>query len=231
MRISSVAFETEDLLRAESFYGSVLGLPTTRLDGMLTIRAGSSLLTLHEGPLGPSAQHLAFTIPRLMFESAKDWITDRVPLLSDADGRDEFETSPHWNAHSLYFLDPDGNILEFIIRRDIPDNRTEAFRPGHVQCISEVGIAVEDVPEVAARAESTFGIEAYGNGAPSFQPVGDVEGLLIFVTPGRHWFPTSEPSRTRRLTVHINSKTAGSLEPSPGITIHSKVAANEAPHR
>ncbi|MCH6472070.1 hypothetical protein [Sinomonas terrae] len=78
MRICSVEFETEYLLRAEAFYGSVLGLPTVRQDGTLTVRAGSSLLTLHEGPAGPGAQHLAFTIPRLMFESAKEWISQRV---------------------------------------------------------------------------------------------------------------------------------------------------------
>ena len=106
MRIVSVAFETEDAIRAESFYGSTLGFPTTREDGTLTIRAGSSHLTLHEAPTGPGKQHLAFTIPRLMFESAKEWIAERVPLLRDADGRDEFETSPHWNARSLYFSDP-----------------------------------------------------------------------------------------------------------------------------
>lgn len=224
MRIVSVAFETEDLLRAESFYGSILGLPTIREDDTLTIRAGSSTLTLREAPTGPGKQHLAFTIPRLMFDSAKKWITDRVPLLRDRDGRDEFEATPHWNARSVYFLDPDDNILEFIIRRDIPDDRTGTFRSEHIQCISEVGIAAGDVPGLAARAESVFGIDPYGNGGPTFQPVGSVEGLLIFVNAGRHWFPTTMPSGIRSLAVHIDSRTTGALEPGPGITIRSNVA-------
>ena len=224
MRIVSVAFETEDVIRAESFYGSTLGFPTTREDGTLTIRAGSSHLTLHEAPTGPGKQHLAFTIPRLMFESAKEWIAERVPLLRDADGRDEFETSPHWNARSLYFSDPEGNILEFIIRRDIPDDRTEPFRAEHVQCISEVGISVGHVPDVAARAESVFGLNVYGSGSPTFQPVGDVEGLLIFVSLGRPWFPTRAANSDRRLVVTIDSKATGSLQPGPGITIHSPAA-------
>ncbi|MDQ4503883.1 hypothetical protein [Sinomonas sp. ASV322] len=224
MRIISVDFETEDVLRAESFYGSVLRLHTTRRGRSLTVRAGSSRLALHEGSIGPGRQHLAFTVPRLMFDSAKEWIADRVPLLRDAEGRDEFETSPHWNARSLYFLDPDGNILEFIIRRDIPDERIGPFRPEHVQCISEVGIAVEDVPRAAARVGSVFGIDAYGNGAPTFQPVGNVEGLLIFVTSGRHWFPTTTPSGARGLTVHVDSRATGALELSAGVTIRSNAA-------
>jgi catechol 2,3-dioxygenase-like lactoylglutathione lyase family enzyme len=226
VRIVSVAFETEDLLRAEEFYGGVLGLPTHREDGTLAVRAGSSLLLLRRGPTGgptgPGRQHLAFTVPRLMFDAAKRWIAPRAELLRDADGRDDFETAPHWNAHSLYFPDPDGNILEFIIRRDIPDDRTGPFGPGHIQCISEVGIASDAVPTLAGRLESEFGVRPYGDGVPTFQPVGDVEGLLILVAPGRPWFPTSVPSGSQSLTVDIAGRPAGSLEASPGIVIRSK---------
>ncbi|AMM34523.1 hypothetical protein SA2016_3867 [Sinomonas atrocyanea] len=223
MRITSVAFDTDDLGRAESFYGSVLGLPTRYGDGALTVQAGASRLVLREGDPGPGRQHLAFTIPRLMFDTAKRWISERVPLLRDSEGRDDFETSPHWNAHSLYFEDADGNILEFIIRRDIADDRTGPFRPEHVLAISEVGVPVGDVPAVAARAEAAFGIEAYGTGTSDFRPIGNVEGLLILVAPGRHWFPTTVPSGSTSLSVHIVGKAAGSLEPAHGITIHSDI--------
>ncbi|MCH6472069.1 hypothetical protein [Sinomonas terrae] len=91
-----------------------------------------------------------------------------------------------------------------------------------------MGIAVEDVPGVAASMESAFGVGAYGSGVPTFQPVGDVDGLLILVSPGRHWFPTATPSAARRLAVHIDSMTAGALEPGPGITIHSTAASNDS---
>jgi catechol 2,3-dioxygenase-like lactoylglutathione lyase family enzyme len=225
MRITSVEFETTDLLRAESFYGSLLGLPTTRENGTLTIRAGASTLALRQGPASPGKQHLAFTIPRLMFNSARKWAAERVSLLRDSDGRDEFEMAPYWNARSLYFADPDGNILEFIIRRDISDHRAGPFRAEHIQCISEVGIPARSVPDVAAQAQSAFGIDAYGAGAPAFQPVGNIDGLLILVTPGRHWFPTAAPGGARRLLVNIESQTRGTLEPQRGITIHSNAAA------
>ncbi|MBG6181432.1 VOC family protein [Arthrobacter sp. CAN_A1] len=221
MRILSVEFETEDLPRAERFYGSLFGLPTRRDDHALTIRVGSSTLTLKEGPRDQGKQHLAFTIPRLMFDSAKEWTAQRVPLLLDVDGRDEFETSPHWNAHSLYFADPDGNILEFIIRRDILDDQGGPFQPEHVRCISEVGIAVDDVPEIAASAKQVLGLDAYGGGAPTFQPVGDPQGLLILVKRGRSWFPTATPSGPRHLVLHIEGGSTGTLEPAPGTIIHS----------
>lgn len=222
MRIVSVTFETADLVRAEEFYGGVLGLPTNRADGMLAVRAGASLVVLREGALGPGRQHLAFTIPRLMFDSAKRWTAEqRVPLLRDAEGRDDFETAPHWDAHSLYFEDADGNILEFIVRRDIPDDRTGPFSPGHIQCVSEVGIAADDVPALAGRLASAFGIRPYGDGVSAFQPVGDVEGLLILVSPGRTWFPTATPSANGSLTVHIDGRAEGSVEAGPGIRIHS----------
>ncbi|WP_415854607.1 VOC family protein [Sinomonas sp. G460-2] len=223
MHISSVAFDSGDLARAESFYGSVLGLPTIHDDGALTIRAGSSLLTLREGPIGPGRQHLAFTIPRLLFDGAKQWAIDRVRLLCDDEGKDEFEASSHWNARSLYFEDPDGNILEFIIRRDIVDNRGGQFRPERIQSISEIGVAAEDVPGTTSQVESVLGITGYGGGASAFQPVGDLEGLLILVAPGRHWFPTKTPNAAGRLTVHIAGRSAGTIRPSPGTVIHSSI--------
>jgi hypothetical protein len=156
-----------------------------------------------------------------MFDTAKRWIAERVPLLRDSEGMDDFETSPHWNAHSLYFEDADGNILEFIIRRDIADDRTGPFSPAHIQCISEVGIAADDVPALAGRLEAAFGIRPYGDGVSAFQPVGDIEGLLILVNPSRPWFPTTVPSGRRSLTVDILGKAPGSVEAGRGIRIHS----------
>ncbi len=37
-----------------------------------------------------------------------------------------------------------------------------------------------------------FGIDPYGWTARDFAPVGDVNGLLILVGPGRAWFPTHD---------------------------------------
>jgi catechol 2,3-dioxygenase-like lactoylglutathione lyase family enzyme len=223
MRIVSVEFPTASLDRAESFYRTVLELPASRPDGALAVRIGASRLILREGDLPDSArQHLAFTIPRLTFDSGKAWLTERVPLLRDAEGRDEFETSTGWNARSAYFADPDGNILEFIIRRVLPDDVPGPFSPDQIRCISEVGIPLPDVPAFVSVARSVLGVETYFGGSESFQPVGDVNALLIAVEEGRKWFPTDEtPSGATSLLVEVESPRSGTIEPSPGVLIHA----------
>lgn len=125
----------------------------------------------------------------MTFDSAKQWVSDRAPLLRDAEGRDESETSAHWNAHSLHFTDSEGNILDFIVRRDIVDHRTDSFGAAHIQCISEVGSAVDDVPDVAAQVESMFDVDTCGSGAPSPWPA---------LVPDRHAEQHRRPDRHHR---------------------------------
>ncbi|WFR84628.1 VOC family protein [Arthrobacter sp. Y-9] len=222
MRIISVAFNTSDLRRAETFYGELLGLPVHREDDGLLVRIGSSALVLHEGPTGPGRQHLAWTIPRRQLASAKLWLSSRVTLLRNAEGQDEFDMPATWNARSLYFADPDGNILELIVRRDIPDDRDHPFTAADIQNISEAGVPVADVATTADGIRAAFGIPAYGSGSASFQPLGTVHGMLILVAPGRSWFPTGEPSGTSRLEVAIEADRDGRFSPAPGIVLTSR---------
>jgi hypothetical protein len=66
------------------------------------------------------------------------------------------------------------------------------FGPGHLLGVSEVGVAVPDVLDAVAQLHDA-GVEPYGNppGA-GFAAVGDAEGMLILVTAGRAWMPTTD---------------------------------------
>ena len=35
----------------------------------------------------------------------------------------------HWNAHSIFFLDPGGNVVEYIARHDLKNGAPGAFSP------------------------------------------------------------------------------------------------------
>ncbi|MFJ3959053.1 VOC family protein [Arthrobacter sp. NPDC090010] len=221
MQITSVTFDTTDITRAEAFYGELLGLPVQRRDGELAIRIGGSRLLLREGPVGPGAQHLAFRIPRRQLGEAKAWISERTPLLRATDGSDEFEGPARWNARSVYFDDPDGNILEFIIHRDIPDDQDHPFSSEDILGISEVGIPVHDVSGGATQLESAFGLPRFGDDSATFLPVGTPGGLLILTKPGRAWFPTDRSNAIPSLDVEIRAEAIGSISPGPGITIRA----------
>lgn len=198
MKITAVTLPIDDLGEAERFYGRILGLPVRR-EGrtQLLVGVGTTELVLVEQPSERAVDHLALTIPADAFSSAKRWLRERVELLA-LDGRDEFEGSPSWRSRSLYFSGPSRSVLELIARSRLPAHAgDETFGHQHLLCVSEVGIAVPDVPAAVRRLRDRAGLEVFGDGASgTFAAVGDDDGLLVVVPEGRPWFPTSD----RRVT-------------------------------
>lgn len=196
MNIITVSVRVRNALQTASFYANVLGLAVKSGADGVEVTVGTTRLELIEGPAAEGDHHFAFTIPANKFLEAKKWIQERADLLG-VPGADEFECSPAWNARSLYFSGPDRSVLEFIIRRDLATATAtataEPFSSTDLLCISEVGVAVSDVPDAVARLNGDAEVAPYG-GSPSdtFAPVGDANGLLILVAPGRAWFPTGD---------------------------------------
>lgn len=176
-----------------------LGCPVDRADGVVEVVVGSTRVLFRELPGMTGALHLAITIPAGTFDVAAEWIAGIATVLVDADGRDEFEGPPNWNSRSVYFEGPDQQLLELIERRDLAAGAGAArasaggsTRPLPLVSVSEVGIAVPDVlgaVETLRRA----GLKPYANPpGEGFAAVGDVDGLVILVSPERRWFPTAD---------------------------------------
>lgn len=117
-RLDHFGVDVADLSRAERFYTGVLGMTVRRrLDDqvLLAYGDGSCALFLKPGrepgdlaqiksPLGKS--HHAFEVSWQDYEAAQALFSDRgVPHHAPID----------WGDHEcLYFLDPDGNLLELV---------------------------------------------------------------------------------------------------------------------
>ncbi len=228
MRIASIALETPDLARAAAFYGRTLGLPVEFGSESLAVRVGWTRLLLREGTLGSGRHHLAFTIPRRMLAEAKSWLTGRVELLRGQADQDEFEFGGVWNARSIYFSDPDGNVLEFIVRRAIADDGDGPFDATRIRCISEIGVAVPDVTAFAETAGEVLGLPRFGDGHAGFRSLGDADGLLIVVPQGRPWFPTATQNGALPLAVELDGVEPGVIEPFPGVVIRSLPSAGDS---
>lgn len=194
MHLTSLSIPVRDLTFAD-YFQTVLGLRVESTGSATAqVRLGTTTLKLRVEPsIGAGIQHLAFTIPTGKFGSAKSWLIDRVKLIADVSGQDQFEGPARWNSLSVYFEGPDKSVLELIERRDLPNTREGPFSPADLLCVSEVGVAVPDVRATAGALKEKAGIEWYGS-APSdtFAAVGDANGLLILVPTGRAWWPTTD---------------------------------------
>lgn len=191
MDIRQVQLATRSLADTARFYER-LGCPVEIVDATVRIVVGSTLLVFRELPEMTGALHLAITIPTGTFDAAKAWIAGLTTVLG-TDDQDEFEGPPNWNSRSVYFEGPDQQLLELIERRDLPVDVGENTAVPLVS-VSEVGVPVPDVLG-AVEALRRAGLEPYANPpGESFAAVGDVDGLVILVSPDRRWFPTGDRS-------------------------------------
>ena len=173
---------TADLQRARQFWTETMGLRELSATPLsVTWQVGTTVWTLWQAETPPAIAHFAFNIPENQFEAAVAWLRERAPLLTEPEGRERFAFSD-WDAHAVYFPDPDGNIAELIARHTLPESRRESME---FLSISEIGLVVDDVPAAAA----TLGLTSYRPGHASFRPLGDEEGLVIVVPRERPWYP------------------------------------------
>jgi catechol-2,3-dioxygenase len=214
MNIDELDLLAAGLPAQREFYTGVLGLPGAEESGAFSVRAGSSRLTFRQAPDGwTGVYHFAFNIPENRFQEAKSWLSGRAPLITDARGKDEFGFES-WNAHSVYFYDPAGNILELIARHNLDNSTSEPFSEQSLLSVSEIGLATDNVPDTVRLLQDELGAGIYdGAGSDMFTAAGDEHGLLIVVKQSRVWFPdTGKPAELVPLTAFISNQTGARFE-------------------
>ncbi|MEM6285215.1 MAG: hypothetical protein AAF787_23685, partial [Chloroflexota bacterium] len=212
MQIQHVKLHTVDLAQQQPFYTQTLGLPLAHsAPGTFTVQMGKTALTFSVAET-PHIHHIAINIPPQQFESALAWTEARVPLLP-FNGKKIIDFSKStWQARSLYFEDPGGNVIEFIARErvavpDAPDD----FALEHLIGISEVGLASDNVRGLVAELRAALDVPVFdGDPETGFCALGDDSGLLICVETGRNWLPTdNRPSGVYPVEMTISGDSPG----------------------
>jgi catechol 2,3-dioxygenase-like lactoylglutathione lyase family enzyme len=193
LELSLSALGLEEMRR---FYVAVLGLREVgAVPNGLSVLAGATRLNFIPADPGWSGRyHFAFDVPASQFEESLAWLRQRHGLLASPDGTTLFHHQS-WNADSVYFSDPLGNILELIGRRNKPSAAASnrPFSGSSLLGVSEFGIAVDSVVDATASLTTRMpGLQAFGGpGAEDFAALGDEDGLLIIVRRGRIWYPNT----------------------------------------
>ena len=76
----------------------------------------------------------------------------------------------HWNAHSIFFLDPGGNVVEYIARHDLKNGAPGAFSSRDILGTSEIALIVDDVPATVTHLRSALALERIAAAALSSPP-------------------------------------------------------------
>jgi catechol 2,3-dioxygenase-like lactoylglutathione lyase family enzyme len=172
------------------FYSQVLGLPIVEDSAnAITVQAGPSKIAFVDEK--PEYQnpfyHFCFLIPENKLESARLWLAKRWPVIT-VHGQQVIHFR-EWNAHSIYFLDPAGNIVEFIAHHDLKNGRSGDFTTDDILHVNEIGVVVDDVSKTVVAMKERMGIGPFTRASNVFADVGTREGSFIVVKKDRLWFP------------------------------------------
>jgi catechol-2,3-dioxygenase len=203
MEIIRLELQTHLLSEMKSFYVDQLSLPLREeTDTTFAVRAGNTTLKFSAVSDGTHPfYHFAFNIPENKIGEAREWLLRRTELLQD-DGDDVIHFV-HWNAHSVYFQDPSGNIVELIARHNLNNRSDCPFDQHDLLCISEIGLPLDDVLSTVENLQLTAGIHPWREPSHSFAPLGDEHGLFILVSKGRIWYMSDKPAQAFPLSVTI----------------------------
>jgi catechol 2,3-dioxygenase-like lactoylglutathione lyase family enzyme len=192
LNISYLELSAKELAAQKDFYANILELPVNLDSSTLEVKAGETNLLFTQAPTEfDGAYHFAFNIPENQFDAAKKWISERIPLLRDETGKDEFH-SENWNSDSMYFKDAAGNVLEFIARHNLKNAVDADFNGRQILNVSEIGLPSENVIELANELCTTLNLPVFQQQPnETFTPVGDDNGLFILPIKDRIWIPNS----------------------------------------
>jgi catechol-2,3-dioxygenase len=178
----------------KGFYHKSLGLGVAEeKPDRLTVEAGRTRLTFLKPPAGDAKPfyHFAFNIPENKVLAAHRWQMRRTPLLPiplslrDPEFPAEVVNYRHWNAHSIFFFDPAGNVVEYIARHDLKNPAPGEFGSADILYASEIAFVVDDVPAATAGLKKAVGLGEYNGTSDQFAALGDEHGLLLVMRRGR----------------------------------------------
>ena len=205
MRIKHLTLDCANLQEQKYFYTKKFEFEVVdESEEHLTLKMGSSQLTFKENRLNKAYYHFAFNIPFDSIKKAEAWLDKKVVIIETEDGK--IKDFSNWKALAIYFLDPAGNIVEFIGRERVKAETRTVFNEKDVLNISEVGLPVFQVTEAYKLIHQETGIEKFDCKSSTFCACGDDNGLFIVVDRSeKRWYPTDEPAKAFPLEVVIHA--------------------------
>lgn len=201
-----------ELKSQQIFYSTTLNLPLIKESPTsFSIQAGKTQINfIADNIIQEPYYHLAFNIPENKIKQAKKWSQGRFALLTTEDGEDIIHFKK-WNAHSIYFMDPGGNVLEFIAHHKLSNKTKGDFTSNDILYLIEVGLVSQNVKSLASEIKNKTGLKDYIKAdeiqnSSKFRAVGDTAGMLILSKTERAWLMTDMPSKEIPLNLKMKNE-------------------------
>ncbi|EMA6343502.1 VOC family protein [Bacillus cytotoxicus] len=205
MLINRVILYSNALEEMKEFYVRILGFRVLHSNEIrFSIQVGESELEFRKNNLNTKPfYHFAFNIPSNQFSEAKEWAKNRVTLNIE-DGADEVYFSRS-NAHSFYFMDPAGNIVEFISRHTTSPESNEPFSIDSILNVSEMSLTTDHVLAVGNRLVECGILVRDGEALrDGFQFMGKNGVYLLLGPSGRRWLFSELDAEVHPLMIEID---------------------------
>lgn len=193
MLIKTLKFYTSKLEELKHFYCTILAFPILKSEKhFFTFQCGGTEFTFAHSK-EDSQYHYAIHIALQHFEQAYAYYQSKIDLLLDPDTKLNIIEHNHWNARAIYFLDPAGNIGEFIAHKSYKASVGDHFEVESIIGINEIGIPTSDVGNCFKIVSENYQLPKFSGNLKQFCAAGDPEGLFIFVSENeKKWFPTED---------------------------------------
>lgn len=190
-----------------------------------SVKTGQSTLTFRRDQNGYGGNYqFTFEIPENQIENARTWILKRSSVVQDASTGAEIQHKSKQNAHSLFFRDPAGNLVEFIARHNLKNAREGEFQKEMILGISNATVVTRNVKDCGDTLFNQFQLPGIQGSSNSVKLCGGQEGTITLHVPYRAYYPTEDnQALSYRMVVVIRNPVSKEFKlPGSEATIRSE---------
>ncbi|WP_343216743.1 VOC family protein [Cytobacillus gottheilii] len=202
MKILQLKVQCFHLEKMKEFYHGILEMKLLmERENAFAVQAGSTKL-IFEKNINLPFYHICFRTNDEHF----DYMFEKLGHVSALLANEKGEYRMNWEGQQAYFTDPDGNIIEMLVRSPLHNGEK-----GRWQDVGEVGMPVSSVEDMQAELKPYI-YDQFMKESETFAFFGDREGVLVIVKEGRPWYPTDRHAVISSFKMVVEGKENGTFK-------------------